>query len=110
MPKGYWVARVDVSDIEQYKRYVAANAAPFAQFGARFLVRGGPFEAMEGSSRSRKVRQDITQIKKRPSGNPGGLFPYELCRDPRLDLVDARIGLTVSHCPVPCRLDRRGRF
>jgi uncharacterized protein (DUF1330 family) len=55
MPKGYWVARVDVDDAEKYKRYVAANAAAFAQFGARFLVRGGRFEAPEGSSRSRNV-------------------------------------------------------
>jgi uncharacterized protein (DUF1330 family) len=55
MPKGYWIARVDVADAEQYKRYVAANAASFAEFGARFLVRAGPFEAMEGASRSRNV-------------------------------------------------------
>lgn len=55
MSKGYWIARVDVSDPEQYKRYVQANGPVFAQFGARFLVRGGPFEAMEGSSRSRNV-------------------------------------------------------
>ena len=29
MPKGYWIARVDVTDPEAYKNYVAANAAPF---------------------------------------------------------------------------------
>jgi uncharacterized protein (DUF1330 family) len=39
MPKGYWIARVDVHDAEAYKKYIAANAAPLAQFGARFLVR-----------------------------------------------------------------------
>ncbi len=55
MPKGYWVARIDVSDLEQYKKYVAANAAPFARFGAKFLVRGGAFEAPEGMNRSRNV-------------------------------------------------------
>ncbi len=55
MPKGYWIAHVDVDDLEQYKRYVAANAAPFKQFGARFLVRAGRFENPEGSSRSRNV-------------------------------------------------------
>lgn len=55
MAKGYWVARVDVNDVEQYKRYVAANAAPFAQYGARFLVRAGTFTNPEGSSRSRNV-------------------------------------------------------
>ena len=55
MPKGYWIARVDVSDLEQYKLYVAANARAFSKFGARFLVRGGAFETVEGSSRSRNV-------------------------------------------------------
>ena len=55
MPKGYWIARLDVSDVDQYKQYVAANALPFARFGARFLVRAGAFEAPEGPSRSRNV-------------------------------------------------------
>ena len=55
MPKGYWIARVDVVDIDQYKQYVAANARPFAEFGARFLVRAGAYEAPEGTSRSRNV-------------------------------------------------------
>ena len=55
MPKGYWIARVDVQDPEQYKAYVAANAQPLSKYGARFIVRGGPFEAVEGASRSRNV-------------------------------------------------------
>jgi uncharacterized protein (DUF1330 family) len=55
MAKGFWIARVDVADAEQYKRYVAANALPFKTFGARFVVRGGRFEAVEGTSRSRNV-------------------------------------------------------
>ena len=54
-PKGYWIARVDVSDPAAYEEYRAANAAPFAQFGARFLVRGGRFEVAEGSARARNV-------------------------------------------------------
>ena len=55
MPKGYWVARVDVADAERYKDYVAANAVAFAKYGARFLARGGRFENPEGGSRSRNV-------------------------------------------------------
>ncbi len=55
MPKGYWIARVDVADPEQYKAYVAANAEPLRTFGGRFLVRGGAFDNPEGSSRSRNV-------------------------------------------------------
>lgn len=55
MPKGYWVAHVDVSDPEKYKGYVAANAIAFKKYGARFLVRGGKFENPEGSTRARNV-------------------------------------------------------
>jgi uncharacterized protein (DUF1330 family) len=55
MPKGYWVARVDVHNQDAYKNYVAANGAAFAKFGGRFVVRGGRFETVAGSSRSRNV-------------------------------------------------------
>ena len=55
MPKGYWIGRVDVDDMDVYKTYVAANAAPFAEYGARFLIRGGQFQTPEGTSRSRNV-------------------------------------------------------
>ena len=55
MPKGYWIVRVDITDQEQYKLYMAANAAPFKKYGARFLVRSGRFENPEGASRSRNV-------------------------------------------------------
>ena len=55
MAKGYWIVRVDVSDPEAYKAYVAADAEPFRKFGARFLVRGGKHETVEGASRARNV-------------------------------------------------------
>jgi uncharacterized protein (DUF1330 family) len=56
MGKGYWIARVDVDDADRYRsEYVSRNAAVFARFGARFLVRGGTFENPEGDSRSRNV-------------------------------------------------------
>ena len=55
MPKGYWIARVDVADPERYKAYIAANAQPLKKYGARFLVRSGRFENPEGLARSRNV-------------------------------------------------------
>jgi uncharacterized protein (DUF1330 family) len=55
MAKGYWVVSVDVSDPEGYKLYVAENAKAFQKYGARFLVRGGKAEAVEGTGRSRNV-------------------------------------------------------
>jgi uncharacterized protein (DUF1330 family) len=55
MPKAYWVVRVDVTSPDAYKQYVAANAKPFAKYGAKFLVRGGQAESREGSARARNV-------------------------------------------------------
>jgi uncharacterized protein (DUF1330 family) len=55
MPKGYWIARVDVHDAEAYKKYIAANAAPLAKYGARFLVRGAKTECVGGAMRARNV-------------------------------------------------------
>ena len=55
MAKGYWIGRVDVTNEEGFKPYAAANAAIFKKFGGRYVVRGGKFDGMEGSSRSRNV-------------------------------------------------------
>jgi uncharacterized protein (DUF1330 family) len=55
MSKGYWIVRVDITNQDQYKTYVAANAEPFKKYGARFLVRSGRYESVEGTSRARNV-------------------------------------------------------
>jgi uncharacterized protein (DUF1330 family) len=55
MPKGYWIVRVDITDAEKYKAYIAANAAPLRRHGGRFLVRAGKYETVEGTSRTRNA-------------------------------------------------------
>jgi uncharacterized protein (DUF1330 family) len=55
VPKGYWIARLDVTDPEGYKAYVAANAEAFRKYDARFLVRAGTHESVEGVNRARNV-------------------------------------------------------
>lgn len=55
MTKGYWIANVDVRDAAVYEQYRAANAKPFADFGAKFLVRGAQADVREGSSKPRIV-------------------------------------------------------
>ena len=55
MPKGYWIARVDVTDPEAYKLYVAGAGPAFERFGAKFLARGGSHSPMEGTARARNV-------------------------------------------------------
>lgn len=55
MAKGYWIVRADVHDPEGYKEYQALNAAPFKEYGAKFLVRGGKSESVIGEARQRAV-------------------------------------------------------
>lgn len=53
--RGYWIVHISVTDPTNYPKYLAADAAVFAKYDARFLVRGGRFEAMEGPARERHV-------------------------------------------------------
>ena len=55
MKKGYWIAMVDVTDPDNYPQYIAANKTPLDKYGARFLVRGGQGEVLEGPAASRLV-------------------------------------------------------
>ena len=55
MPKGYWIAHVDVTDPETYKEYVRLNGIAFAKYGAKFLIRNGASEARAGTLKSRHV-------------------------------------------------------
>ena len=55
MPKAYWIVRVSVRNIDEYPCYLTAARPAFEKFGANFLVRGGAYESMEGSSRERNV-------------------------------------------------------
>lgn len=55
MPKAYWVAHATVTDAAAYEAYRSANAAAFAKYGARFLVRGGAQDVVEGSLAPRCV-------------------------------------------------------
>jgi uncharacterized protein (DUF1330 family) len=62
MSKGYWVVRVSVHNQERYPDYLAAAKPAFEKFGANFIVRGGSFESMEGTSRDRNVVIEFKDI------------------------------------------------
>ena len=55
MAKGYWVARVDVTDPEQFKTYQAFIGPFLAAHDGRFLVSGGRHTIPEGTGRQRDV-------------------------------------------------------
>ena len=50
MPKGYLVATLDVTDEAAYEPYRLRVPALIERHGGRYLVRGGTFEAIEGSA------------------------------------------------------------
>jgi uncharacterized protein (DUF1330 family) len=55
MAKGYWIFHTTVTDPETYRKYVARDGEAFEKYGARFLVRGGEFQVVEGASKERHV-------------------------------------------------------
>ncbi|MBY6005506.1 DUF1330 domain-containing protein [Salipiger bermudensis] len=51
----YLIARIDVTDPEEYAIYAGQTVALAEKFGGRFLVKGGPQEVVEGAAPSRHV-------------------------------------------------------
>ncbi len=55
MAKGYWIGRVDVHNAEDYPGYLKAAQPAYEKYGARFIVRGGKCDGVEGAARARNV-------------------------------------------------------
>ncbi len=55
MPKGYWIAQVEVRDQAGYQKYTAALPEILRKYNCRYVTRGGKAEVVEGKSRSRIV-------------------------------------------------------
>lgn len=48
MPSAYIIVDMNISNMEQYKHYMAAAPAAVAAAGGEYLVRGGKFDVLEG--------------------------------------------------------------
>ena len=48
MPAAYLIVDMQISDMEQYKKYMAEAPAAVAAAGGEYLVRGGRLETLEG--------------------------------------------------------------
>jgi uncharacterized protein (DUF1330 family) len=48
MPAAYIIVDMKITDMEQYRQYMAEAPAAVAAAGGEYLVRGGRFETMEG--------------------------------------------------------------
>lgn len=55
MAKAYWIARVSVTDPDQYKHYAEMAPAAFKKYNAVILARGGRHAHLEGPGKLRNV-------------------------------------------------------
>ena len=55
MTPAYIIVDMQISDMEQYKQYMAAAPAAVKAAGGEYLVRGGRFEVMEGQWQPARV-------------------------------------------------------
>jgi uncharacterized protein (DUF1330 family) len=55
MPKGYVIVNANVTDPEKYAQYRPLAEKAIAEFGGRYLARGGKSETLEGSLLPRGV-------------------------------------------------------
>ncbi|HEY7790720.1 MAG TPA: DUF1330 domain-containing protein [Vicinamibacterales bacterium] len=51
----YVVVNIEVHDPERYKDYIKMSPGSIAQYGGRFIARGGRTEALEGTTQARRV-------------------------------------------------------
>ena len=51
----YVIARIEVTDMEQYKKYIAASSVAVPNFGGKFIARGGDKVTLEGPEEKRRV-------------------------------------------------------
>ena len=51
----YIIARINVTDWEQYREYTKATPDAIEQFGGKFIVRGGEVTTLEGPEETHRV-------------------------------------------------------
>lgn len=52
---GYIIARIEVTDWDQYREYMEATPDILERYGGQFIVRGGRTETLEGREESARV-------------------------------------------------------
>lgn len=51
----YLIAKIEVTNPERYKKYIAATPGIIKNFGGRFIARGGETATLEGPEETRRV-------------------------------------------------------
>ncbi len=61
--KGYWIARVTVTDPDQYKLYAESAPEAFRKYGAKVLARGGRCAADGRRGPAAQCRDRVRQLR-----------------------------------------------
>lgn len=95
--KGYWIGNMDVRDAAVYEKYRAANAKPFADYGAKFLVRGGTQQVREGTAHGRTVVVEFPSYADAVAcyQSPG----YQNAKDIRMTVSDGSLIIIEGYDP-----------
>ena len=64
MPKGYVIARADITDPDAYAQYAVQATEAIKAHGGKPLARGGRHEALEGPARKRNVVLEFESFEK----------------------------------------------
>jgi uncharacterized protein (DUF1330 family) len=65
MSKGYWIARVNISDNEAFKEYAKRAKSAIEKYGGKYVVRGGKLSVLEGKNDfERNVVVEFESVKK----------------------------------------------
>ncbi len=59
----YMIAEIDVSDPDAYERYKTLAAETFAQYGGRYVARGGHAISLEGDAPKRIVVVEFDSVE-----------------------------------------------
>lgn len=51
----YIIARIDITDMDQYQQYMKVTPGVVEQFGGRFIARGGDMVTLEGPEETSRV-------------------------------------------------------
>jgi uncharacterized protein (DUF1330 family) len=51
----YILARVDIQNAEKYREYMKHSPRVIAQYGGRFIARGGETDTLEGPAETRRI-------------------------------------------------------
>ena len=65
MSKGYWIARVNIKDNDEYKKYANRAKLAIEKYGGKYVVRAGQFKLLEGKHNfDRNVVVEFDSIEK----------------------------------------------